>query len=371
LLTGLFDFSRIVKTSKQFLTNTEDHKSSFNEETIQWAKNIVCKTEPLQTVAQKFQPQLEQLTQEPQLPEENIILQQRIKAAAQYFSKELRQLLQLLSQSPAVTDSRQYATDYNEELKNIHIAAANKLHLINACINGFTVENYYQQKKNFTVPAFTVNAYAKASSYAYKESPHPDLLKQLRKLRDEICDKNGMPIYIVAGTNTLDEMARYLPQTMEELIQISGLGKAKTEKFGQQFLNIIVKYCTQNNLSSSIKEKIPKRKRKEEKEKSSKPDTKHETYQLYKAGKTVTEIAAARNFTTQTIEGHLSHYVKTGDIKIDELVSREKLILIEPLLQDFNNISLIKEKLGDAVSYGEIRLVMAWKEFRDKNGNAK
>ncbi len=211
-----------------------------------------------------------------------------------------------------------------------------------------------------------MNAYAKTSSYTNKESPHPNLLKQLRKLRDEICDKNGMPIYIVAGTNTLDEMARYLPQTSEELLQISGFGKAKTEKFGQQFLDIIVKYCRENNLSSRIKEKLPKRIRKEEK--SVKPDTKNETYQLYKEGKTVVEIAAIRNLTQQTIEGHLAHYVKNGVIKIEELVSPEKIKLITPLLEDFNNTSQIKEKLGDAVSYGEIRLVMAWKEFRDRKG---
>ncbi|HXL57931.1 MAG TPA: DEAD/DEAH box helicase, partial [Chitinophagaceae bacterium] len=146
ILISLFDFSRIVKMNEQFLKNTEEHKSSFNEETIPWLQNIVCKTEVLQTVAQKFQPQLEQLAQQQQLPEENVILQQRIKAAAQYFSKELQQLLQVLSKSPAVTDSRQFATDYNEDLKNIHVVVANKLHLINSCINGFTVLNYHKQK---------------------------------------------------------------------------------------------------------------------------------------------------------------------------------------------------------------------------------
>ncbi|HEY6975550.1 MAG TPA: helix-turn-helix domain-containing protein [Chitinophagaceae bacterium] len=365
LLVNLFDFSRIVKMCEQFLTHTEEHKSSFNPETIPWVQNIFCKTEALQTVAQKFQPQLEQLSQQ-QLPEENALLQQRVNAAAQYFSKEMQQLLQLLSQSPAVTDSRQYATNYNEELKNVYVAVANRLHIINGCINGFNVANYHIQKKNFTVPSFNINAYAKASSYTYKENPHPELLKQLRKLRDVICDKNGWPIYIVAGTNTLEEMARYLPQTLEELWQISGFGKAKIEKFGQQFLDTILKYSAQHNLTSLIKEKIPKRIRKEEKEKSNKSDTKFETYQLYKAGKTVAEIAAIRNLTPQTIEGHLAHYVKTGDIEIEKLVSADKLMMIRPLLEDFNNISLIKEKLGDAVSYGEIRLALAWKETESR-----
>jgi hypothetical protein len=366
LLLALFDFTRIAKMCEQFLTHTEEHKSSFNPETIPWLQTMLSKADALQTIAQKFQPQLEQLSQQAQMPEENAFLQPRIKAAAQYFSKELQQLLQVLSQSPAVTDSRQYSTDYNEELKNIHAVVANRLHLINGCISGFTVANYHRQKRNFTVPPFNVNAYAKASSYTHKESPNPDLLKQLRKLRDAICDKNGWPIYIVAGTNTLEEMARYLPQTLDELIQISGFGKAKIEKFGQKFLDIILKYCAEHSLPSLIKEKVPKSIRKEEKEKSNKPDTKLETYQLYIAGNTVVEIAAARNLTQQTIEGHLAHFVKTGDIKIEKLISAEKLMMIKPLLEDFNNVSIIKEKLGDTVSYGEIRLALAWKEFESR-----
>src|SRR5207247_6058812 len=100
--------------------------------------------------------------------EENVTLQQRTKAAAQYFSKELQQLLQVLSKSPAVTDSSQFATDYNEDLKNIHVAVANKLHLINSCVNGFTVLNYHKQKNDFIVAAFVVNAYAQAYLYVYK-----------------------------------------------------------------------------------------------------------------------------------------------------------------------------------------------------------
>ena len=86
-----------------FSTHTEEHKSSFNAETIPWLQNITCKTAALQMVAQKFQPQLEQLSQHVQLFEENALLQERVKAAAQYFSKELQQLLQFLSQSLAIT----------------------------------------------------------------------------------------------------------------------------------------------------------------------------------------------------------------------------------------------------------------------------
>ena len=110
-----------------------------------------------------------------------------------------------------------------------------------------------------------------------------------------------------------------------------------------------------------------KRQKKEKTE--TKPDTKSETYKLYKEGKSVSEIASARNFSIQTIEGHLAHYVKVGLVTIDDLVSREKFVLIEPAIKKFEggSITPIKQHLGNDVSYGDIRLVMAWNEFQKSN----
>ena len=73
---------------------------------------------------------------------------------------------------------------------------------------------------------------------------------------------------MIANSKSLEEMATFLPQSKKELMQISGFGKAKVEGFGMQFLNIIVNYCQQNNLSSLIhtKENV-----KEEKPKVEKP----------------------------------------------------------------------------------------------------
>jgi ATP-dependent DNA helicase RecQ len=193
------------------------------------------------------------------------------------------------------------------------------------------------------------------------------LYQQLRKLRDNICSKNNQPIYIVAGSATLNEMARYLPQSAEELIKIRGFGKVKVDAYGERFLKVINDYCQQHILTSRIHEKLPKRQRKEKS--APKPDTKSETFKLYKEGKTVEEIASIRNFTEQTIEGHLAHFVSTGEIKIDELVSREKPVLIEPAINNFEggNITYVKKKLGNDISFGEIKLAIAWKEYQKTN----
>jgi uncharacterized protein YpbB len=122
-------------------------------------------------------------------------------------------------------------------------------------------------------------------------------------------------------------------------------------------------------LSSNISEKLPKRKRKETKEQ--KVDTKAETLRLYQQGKSLNQIAAERNLTVQTIEGHLSYYVQNGSIKIDDLVSREKIVLIEPEARKFTGgpIASLKEKFGNKATWGEIRLVLASIEYQKSSAH--
>ena len=95
-------------------------------------------------------------------------------------------------------------------------------------------------------------------------------------------------------------------------------------------------------------------------------NTKQESFNLYKQNKSIEEIAKLRNMTMQTIEGHLAYYIQQGLIPVDELVSREKLVLIEPVLDSYDGKSLkpLKDQLGNEVSYGEIRLAVAWREFQ-------
>ena len=85
------------------------------------------------------------------------------------------------------------------------------------------------------------------------------------------------------------------------------------------------------------------------------------SFRLYKEGQSIAAIAKTRKLAVSTIEGHLTTFVRRGDIKISELVSREKLVLIESALEEFSGSSItpLKKRLGDDISFGEIRLVMA------------
>lgn len=367
ILLSLFDYKQIIAEAETLNQYLLENKSSFNQEAEKWIDGVLNEIIKLQATADKFQNQLRSIFNRDENPTTNELLKERMNAGAGYFLKEQGKLSETVISCPAITDSRLHAKEVNETLKEVFSRLSVKKYLMEGLTGAIDIEKYHKRKKDFILPAFGVNVYA-GEAKQRTESPHPVLHQRLRKLRDTICSKADIPIYIVAGTNTLDEMARYLPVNLTDLRKISGFGEAKTEKYGQQFLDIIIEYCHEKNLSSLIHEKIPKRERKTaESEKKNKIDTKAESFRLYKEGKGVEEIAKERNLTQQTIEGHLAHYVSIGEIDISELVSREKVLLIEPIAKTFSGKSLtpIKEKLGREISFGEIKLVIAWLGFKE------
>ena len=367
LLHSLFNFSISVQYCKEIFGYVAEHSSSFNVETLGWLESLYQNIQDIQEVAIKFQSRLKVLFVDEDADGLNV--QQRITAASMYFNKRLDEVLDYLQKSPAVTDSRLHAKEYNDALKEIFAQFAFKKHLLRGFEQGFSLENYQQRKQKFVLPSCNINAYAPASRELV-DSPHPVLHQQLRRLRDSICAKKDLPVYYVVTGKTLDELACYLPQTLDELEKISGFGKAKIENYGLQFLEIITKYSLEQGLSSQIHNKSPKRQRKAGNNTLvKKSDTRAASFELFKKGMSVADIAKQRGFAIQTIEGHLAYYVSQGAINIKEFVGNEKLLLIEEALKDYtsNAIAPIKAKLSSSISFGEIRLVIAWHQFQNNN----
>lgn len=68
------------------------------------------------------------------------------------------------------------------------------------------------------------------------------LLEELKALRLTLAQKEGMPAYIVFSNATLQDMAQKAPVTMEEFLNVSGVGSYKAQRYGQAFLAAIRKY---------------------------------------------------------------------------------------------------------------------------------
>lgn len=69
-----------------------------------------------------------------------------------------------------------------------------------------------------------------------------DLLDALRALRKGIASKKSVPAYVIFTDATLIDMCKKCPETPDEMLEVSGVGRTKLEKFGKQFLEEIAKF---------------------------------------------------------------------------------------------------------------------------------
>ncbi len=193
--------------------------------------------------------------------------------------------------------------------------------------------------------------------FAYEK----ELFEKLKKLRNQVAHEENVPAYLIFSDSTLLDLSTYLPLSADDLSNISGFGAFKIERYGRQFLELIQDYCTEHALGSKIELKQPKKIRRTTAPKERPSDTKRMSYELYKAGNAIEEIAAERQLSVSTIETHLSFYVSTGELDIDTVVPIDKQELIKKAAMQYGRLSLklLKDNLPEEISYAEIKMTLA------------
>ena len=74
------------------------------------------------------------------------------------------------------------------------------------------------------------------------------LLKLLKALRKRQADKIGVPPFVVFQDPSLEDMALKYPITMEEMLNIYGVGEGKAKKYGKPFIEAIASYVEENDI---------------------------------------------------------------------------------------------------------------------------
>lgn len=203
---------------------------------------------------------------------------------------------------------------------------------------------------------------------------YPELFRQLKDLRYDWATRENIPAYIVFSDSTLVELASFLPLTMGDLEKISGFGDIKIAKYGPSFLELIGTYCRIHGLSSRISQKIVKKERAYEtrtvQPRSYAPDTKRISLSMFAEGKTIEEISVIRQISVGTVQTHLVFFIRSGELDIHELLSKQKVAVILEAINEIGKTVLtpIKEKLGEDYSYNEIRAVVNYWEWMEENG---
>src|SRR5690606_36694890 len=66
------------------------------------------------------------------------------------------------------------------------------------------------------------------------------LWEQLRALRKRLAEDHGVPPNVVFADSTLVDMLRLSPTTMQDMAQVSGIGAHKLERYGADFLQVLL-----------------------------------------------------------------------------------------------------------------------------------
>jgi len=319
------------------------------------------------TVSEQFQSQLQQILLKTENPENDGFLQERIKKAAVYFLAKNKLILQeLLNKTVIETDNKEIRKRVNNVQELLQAEVLQKQKTLEICLDGFTVPCYLNAKSKAAIEEESPKHQKKEKTtkdtpskvYVPQDIFHPELYEQLRRWRIKQAQEQNVPAYVVLSQMALIGITNLLPQDSAQLLQIPGVGKATSERYGEDVLQIVQKSIQQ--FGYEVKEFVVIHN--PEQQTQAKINTKELSFTLYQQGKSVEEIAKERSLVVSTIEGHLLPYVQNGEIPIEAFVVPEKIEQIKQVLQqnpDVTNLSEIKAILGDDYSYGAIRMVQA------------
>ncbi len=68
-----------------------------------------------------------------------------------------------------------------------------------------------------------------------------ELFERLKTLRRSLAEARGVPAYVVFSDATLLEMAAHRPKSLGQLLAISGVGPTKLERYGESFLEVLLR----------------------------------------------------------------------------------------------------------------------------------
>ena len=188
------------------------------------------------------------------------------------------------------------------------------------------------------------------------------LFGKLRTIRKALAEEHQVPPYIIFSDKTLHEMCRRFPSTSPDIRAITGVGDAKLERYGNDFIREIQKYLEENPglaVSETYTEDAGSPPTAQTKKKG---ETVEETYAFFKHGMSLDDIAKLRRLSPSTIASHMERLIRDGrDIDLDRIVAPEKRIRIEEYFLSARawELNPVVEHFNGTVKYEEARLVRA------------
>jgi len=358
LLMELFDLSGLKRWMEQANRTFLSHEGSLTKDLVrQFQELYVAAEADLFPVAAKFRGQMRSYFPQPEMPEDNAALQERVGKACGWFLEKIGPgLLEAVKKVPVITDNKAVKKVADEAMENLQRELFVKKACLDACLSSFSARTYLRAKADASMDFKPVSPMSAGFAEMHAGASHPELYARLKKWRDEMVQILDVEAYEVMSVKSLIDIAELLPANVTALKKVKGIGDQKAKRFGAQILEIVSRYCVEKGLAGaqlSLPDPEPPK---------PKINTKQLSYDLFRAGKSVAEIAQERSFTVGTIEGHLSHYIGTGELDISEVIEPAKLNALSAYLKEHyqGELASIKAHFGDAYSFGELRMVVEY-----------
>ncbi len=200
------------------------------------------------------------------------------------------------------------------------------------------------------------------------------LFDRLRDWRREIALDRQVPAYVVLTDNTLRELARIRPATTKSLQTISGIGQRRLAELGADLIAAIGEYCAQHEVPTDVQAEA-------DSESATASGTavsgtaglgtvgsgrisesRRAACSMFDQQRTIEEVMSYTGRARSTVVQYLVEYIAAGHChEIDVWVDRPTYakVAAAATATESTRIKPLHEKLGGAVSYDDIRLVMA------------
>jgi hypothetical protein len=356
LLHELFGFSSLlplVERLQRLIEGSPDNIKS--EYGTMFSEMKAGMTARLTGVGEKFLVQVDKLSGDDMQGE---LLQDRIGKAVDYFLEALGVIVWSPVENLYIeTDNRAETKTLNVALQKLRTAVHVRMKCLEVSRENFQVSDYLKTRAKALLEVPPVHDPKKAKPGLPANAEHPALLGKITSWRNKIARESGETIYRILPRKTMVAIADKLPLTVKELMKLKGIGRKKADLYGEALISMVKEYCRENNIDpGEIETERPAEK---------KISSRRASLSLFLEGKSVAETARERGLAVSTIEGHLAHYVGTGELDILKLITPEKLAAVSEYFISTGDGGLNRaiEVLGPGYTYGQLKWVLKHVDF--------
>ncbi len=213
------------------------------------------------------------------------------------------------------------------------------------------------QKKAVSVLQGKEKVFQRMQKKAQAPKEDTTLFDLLRGVRKEISEREKVPPYVIFHDSTLKEMCKSFPVSRTAMLNVPGVGESKLNKYGDRFMAVIKAYVEEHNVAPAPVEVEPEA----APPALAKVPSHIITYNLYKEGSSLWDIAKKRDVAILTIKEHILRCAQEGmEIRWSDLIPEGQEALVLEAVKELGAEKLkpLKDALPEEVDYFTIKAVL-------------